>query len=135
MLSAYCHLIQKVRNRPINVIAAVWSKSNKLSPALRSPSKRVNLRRRQMKRAINLLVVAVLFLGSYSTPTCVTPKSIERSRPTSREPAAQSPDYWPTKEWRSSTPEQQGVDSAQLADALTAIKQHDIRIHSLLLVR
>jgi CubicO group peptidase (beta-lactamase class C family) len=88
-----------------------------------------------MKRAINLFVMAALFLGSYGTPTCVTPKSIERSRPTSRQPAAQSPDYWPTKEWRSSTPEQQGVDSAQLANALTAIKQHDIRTHSLLLVR
>jgi len=88
-----------------------------------------------MKRAINLFVMAGLFLGSYGTPTCVTAKSIEGSRPTSRQPQAPSPDYWPTKEWRSSTPEQQGVDSVQLAKALTAIKQHDVRIHSLLLVR
>ncbi|HYX31292.1 MAG TPA: serine hydrolase, partial [Pyrinomonadaceae bacterium] len=44
-------------------------------------------------------------------------------------------EYWPTKEWRSSTPEEQGVDSAKLADALHAIRQHDVNIHSLLLVR
>jgi len=88
-----------------------------------------------VKRVINLFAMAALFLGSYGTPTCVAAKSIEGSKPTSRQPETQSPDYWPTKEWRSSTPEQQGVDSAQLANALTAIKQHDIRIHSLLLVR
>jgi CubicO group peptidase (beta-lactamase class C family) len=43
--------------------------------------------------------------------------------------------YWPTREWRSSTPEEQGLDSTKLADALSAIRERNINIHSLLLVR
>jgi CubicO group peptidase (beta-lactamase class C family) len=47
----------------------------------------------------------------------------------------QVPTYWPTKGWRYSTPETQGIDSAKLAEALDYIRQHKINIHSLLLVR
>jgi CubicO group peptidase (beta-lactamase class C family) len=43
--------------------------------------------------------------------------------------------YWPTRGWRSATPEQQGMDSAKLAEALDYIREHHIKIHSLLLVR
>jgi CubicO group peptidase (beta-lactamase class C family) len=50
-------------------------------------------------------------------------------------PLLQAPAYWPTKGWRSTTPEQQGIDSVKLAEALDYIRQHDINIHSLLLVR
>jgi hypothetical protein len=50
-------------------------------------------------------------------------------------PLPQAPAYWPTNGWRSSTPEQQGIDSAKLAEALDYIRQHDVNIHSLLLVR
>jgi len=50
-------------------------------------------------------------------------------------PPLQAPAYWPTNGWRSSTPEQQGIDSVKLAEALDYIRQHDINIHSLLLVR
>src|ERR1041384_3719246 len=49
--------------------------------------------------------------------------------------AGQVPAYWPTNGWRSSTPEQQGIDSEKLADALDYIRAHDIKIHSLLIVR
>jgi CubicO group peptidase (beta-lactamase class C family) len=50
-------------------------------------------------------------------------------------PPPQAPAYWPTNGWRSSTPEQQGMDSVKLAEALDYIRRHDINIHSLLLVR
>ena len=43
--------------------------------------------------------------------------------------------YWPTKSWRSSTPEQQGMDSGMLADMLGYIQEQGIRIHSLLVIR
>jgi CubicO group peptidase (beta-lactamase class C family) len=46
-----------------------------------------------------------------------------------------SPAYWPTQGWRSSTPEQQGIDSGKLADALDYIRKNEINIHSLLIVR
>jgi len=47
----------------------------------------------------------------------------------------QSPPYWPTQAWRTSTPEQQGMDSEKLTEALQLIRQHNIDIHSLLIIR
>ena len=45
------------------------------------------------------------------------------------------PTYWPTEGWRTSTPEQQGVDSERLAKAFDFIKEQDLNIHSLLVIR
>jgi CubicO group peptidase (beta-lactamase class C family) len=45
-------------------------------------------------------------------------------------------DYWPTNGWRRSTPEQQGMDSTQLAKAVDyLINQRTYAIHSLLVIR
>lgn len=44
-------------------------------------------------------------------------------------------EYWPPHGWRTTTPEQQGIDSEKLREALDYIQQHDLNIHSLLLVR
>jgi CubicO group peptidase (beta-lactamase class C family) len=49
------------------------------------------------------------------------------------EPAGET--YWPTQGWRVSTPEAQGMDSDTLAQAFDYIRQHQIPIHSLLIVR
>jgi CubicO group peptidase (beta-lactamase class C family) len=46
-----------------------------------------------------------------------------------------SPEYWPTTEWRYSTPEQQGVSSTALADALAHAIENNLAIHSLFVVR
>ena len=43
--------------------------------------------------------------------------------------------YWPAAEWRTSSPEAQGLDSAVLADAFDYIRTHRTRIHSLSIVR
>jgi CubicO group peptidase (beta-lactamase class C family) len=48
---------------------------------------------------------------------------------------AATPDYWPTRSWKTSTPEEQGIDSVKLAEGLQAIKDNNIAIHSLLLIR
>ena len=48
---------------------------------------------------------------------------------------ADAPHYWPTKAWRTSTPEQQGMDSEKLAEALQQVRQHHVDIHSLLIIR
>jgi len=45
------------------------------------------------------------------------------------------PAYWPTKGWQTSTPEQQGMDSKILADALDYVRDRDLAQHSLLVVR
>ena len=44
------------------------------------------------------------------------------------------PDYWPTGGWQRSTPEDQGIDSAKLAEGLLAMREQGIDIHSLLVV-
>jgi CubicO group peptidase (beta-lactamase class C family) len=50
-------------------------------------------------------------------------------------PIVAEPDYWPTSGWRSSTPEQQGVDSARLAAMFDAIEREQLHLHSVLFVR
>jgi len=49
--------------------------------------------------------------------------------------SAQSPEYWPTGGWQTSTPEQQGIDSEQLAKAFDFLEEADANIHSLLIIR
>ena len=44
-------------------------------------------------------------------------------------------DYWPTEGWRTATPEDQGMNSAQLAAIFDYIAEEEIEIHSILIVR
>ncbi len=48
---------------------------------------------------------------------------------------ASTPAYWPTQGWRNSTPEEHGVDSTNLAEALLTMREKNISIHSLLIIR
>ncbi len=50
-------------------------------------------------------------------------------------PAAGQPSYWPDAEWRTSTPEEQGIDSASILSMLQEIQQKDLNIHSVLVIR
>lgn len=45
------------------------------------------------------------------------------------------PDYWPSEEWRTNTPEEQGLDSDRLAEGLLSIQSAGYPIHSLMIVR
>lgn len=42
---------------------------------------------------------------------------------------------WPTSGWQACPPEEQGVDSARLADGLMAIRERGLYLHSLMIVR
>lgn len=44
-------------------------------------------------------------------------------------------DYWPAADWRTSSPEEQGIDSAKLYRMLAYIKENNIDIHSILIIR
>ncbi|MGE5605086.1 MAG: serine hydrolase domain-containing protein [Bacteroidota bacterium] len=44
-------------------------------------------------------------------------------------------DYWPADDWRTSTPEKQGIDSGKLRRMLEYIKENQIDIHSILIIR
>lgn len=84
---------------------------------------------------------------SVSTPTSApgaTPPSLDTPMllpttalgPISAPIAASSgPDYWPTDGWRTSTPEQQGIDSELLARMIQCIQDQDLNLHSILIVR
>jgi CubicO group peptidase (beta-lactamase class C family) len=50
-------------------------------------------------------------------------------------PAVEQPPYWPDTEWRTSTPEEQGIDSALILSMLQEIQQQDLNIHSVLIIR
>jgi CubicO group peptidase (beta-lactamase class C family) len=50
-------------------------------------------------------------------------------------PATEQPAYWPAGEWRTSTPEEQGIDSASILSMLKEIRQKDLNIHSVLVIR
>lgn len=43
--------------------------------------------------------------------------------------------YWPTQGWRTSTPEEQGLDSNKLAEAVDFVLREKVRAHSLLVIR
>ncbi len=47
----------------------------------------------------------------------------------------QQPAYWPTTEWRASTPEEQGLDSTSILAMLQEIQNKKLNIHSVLIVR
>jgi len=43
--------------------------------------------------------------------------------------------YWPTRGWRATTPEEQGLDSTVLAKAVEFVRRENVRAHSLLVIR
>ena len=50
-------------------------------------------------------------------------------------PTPQPPDYWPTHDWRTSTPEEQGLDPVRLAGAFEQIAANHSNVHSVLVIR
>jgi CubicO group peptidase (beta-lactamase class C family) len=81
-----------------------------------------------------MVVAACSVSPSTSTPVSLTPTPT--SEPTSLPtPAPLSPPYWPTQDWRASTPEQQGMDSAQLGEMLAYIQERGYPFHGVVIVR
>lgn len=50
-------------------------------------------------------------------------------------PTPAAPDYWPTDGWRSTTPEEQGMDSETLARMVEHVGEEGLDLHSLLVIR
>ncbi len=66
-----------------------------------------------------IMILAILGCGTTPTPTAAPP----------------SPAYWPTDGWKTSTPEQQGMDSESLGRAVEFIRTEDFGVHSLTVIR
>ncbi len=49
--------------------------------------------------------------------------------------AVENPDYWPTADWRTSTPEAQGMDSAELAGLVNYLADPSFYMDSLIVIR
>lgn len=83
----------------------------------------VQERRKNMKQLLHLMLIGLFVMTSLScrhaSKSAEQPVSIE----------------WPTAAWSTSTPEEQGFDSATLAAGLAAIRQKGFNLHSVLLVR
>jgi CubicO group peptidase (beta-lactamase class C family) len=73
--------------------------------------------RRFLKLILTILVLAI-------AAAVVTPA-----------PAQDTAPYWPTDQWRTSTPEEQGIDSARLADMLATVRAKKLAIDSVLVTR
>jgi CubicO group peptidase (beta-lactamase class C family) len=69
---------------------------------------------------IALLCLLVVIVAGCSSPAATVPAS---------------PIHSPSEAWRTSTPEEQGMDSQKLTQMLSAIQQRDMNLHSLLIVR
>ncbi len=58
-----------------------------------------------------------------------------RGAPSTGQPAAEVSGYFPTNGWRTSSSEEQGIDSQKLAQLLAAIEEQHLNLHSLLIIR
>lgn len=94
------------------------------------------------KRTFVLSILLVVLLGACTsqTPTPSPPPPTATPVPPTPTPTvAPTPierDYWPTEGWRTSTPEEQGLDSEQLAELMDYLQRpKGFTIHSLLIIR
>jgi CubicO group peptidase (beta-lactamase class C family) len=69
----------------------------------------------------HLFIISILVFTVFLLSSCARKPSL--------------PDYWPTKEWRTATPESQGMDSNTLAETLSFIKDKQLPVHSLFIAR
>ena len=71
-------------------------------------------------------VFALALAGCQPTSQSSTPTAVKQGS---------TGTYWPTQDWRASTPEQQGMDSGLLAQAGEKVKKDSISLFSLLVIR
>lgn len=91
-----------------------------------------------------LCILGIMTAGCVPIPATVAPADAPASAATSTPapttaptavPSATTSAYWPTNGWRTSTPEEQGMDAQKLAAMLAEIKERKIDIRSLLVIR
>lgn len=67
--------------------------------------------------------------------TLVVAACVSCSQPKVEPVVVPAPTYWPTRGWLHSTPEEQGIDSQQLAHMLAEITKREVAINTVLIVR
>lgn len=85
-----------------------------------------------LPRSTHFLLLLCLLPGLLSACT----RTPAQATPTLTPPAAsETSAYWPTQDWRTSSPEEQGMEAEKLAQMLEAIQQQRLNLHSLLIIR
>jgi len=80
------------------------------------------------KFALSILIVFLLSACASQAPNASPP-------PPTPTPTQIEREYWPTDGWRTSTPEEQGLDSEQLVEMMDYLQeQNSFTIHSLLII-
>ena len=74
------------------------------------------------------LLFTISVVGLLSFQACAAPTQ-------SQIPTSQPPAYWPGDEWRTSTPEEQRIDSAMILAMLQEIQQKALHVHSFMVIR
>jgi CubicO group peptidase (beta-lactamase class C family) len=82
-------------------------------------------------------LVAVACASSPTAPVAATSLPASATPGVATPPAATAPlpAYWPTSGWRSSPPEDQGMDSSHLIAMLDSVRAQGLNLHSLLVIR
>lgn len=70
-----------------------------------------------------------------ATVAAAAPTVVETAPVAVAAPPMTQPDYWPTEDWRTSTPEERGVDAEQLERMLSVIDERRLNVHSVLVIR
>ena len=82
-----------------------------------------------------LCLLLALLLSSCCSPALSEPESTASTRTVSPVAAAsRTRDYWPTEGWRTSPPEDQGVDPALLERMFEAIEDRSLNVHGVVIV-
>ena len=89
----------------------------------------MNMTARNCHARISIVVLVLSFIlgGCGSAYPLVSSPTIE--------PTLNNTADWPTQVWRTSTPEEQGMDSGRLSEMLAEIEQKKLDFHSLLIIR
>jgi CubicO group peptidase (beta-lactamase class C family) len=93
-------------------------------------------RMRGMKRRW-IACLAVIGVLAACTGRTAAPAAAQSPEPhfSVQTPAFSAGEFWPTRGWRFSTPEAQGMDGAKLDAALEAAEQRNLSLHGLLVIR
>jgi CubicO group peptidase (beta-lactamase class C family) len=91
--------------------------------------KMTQLHRRYPVGLLLALILLVLSLPTFSASFVLGAEVTATPTP------AVNGDYWPTTDWRTSSPEDQQMDSQKLAQMLDTVRDEKINLHSLLIIR
>jgi len=89
---------------------------------------------RSFLTCVPILAVGGIFSACSGAVAAEPSAAAEPASPTVS-PGVDTSGYWPTDGWRTSTPEEQGMDGGLIGQALEAVERDGISLHSLLVIR